>query len=129
MSGFQFGCSQAETGSFDARSSAIAVLGGGAEPLVAQTTAPPMGMPSRTASRRLPSDAGLFILGALPRPLSRPHPWAGQVSQVPTFYRVLLLLSVKTHWQVVTGNTKSWEAAGALAGTGPSVNGPDPGTR
>ena len=75
------------------------------------------------------SDAGLFVLGALPRPLSWPHPWAGQVSQVPTFYRVLLLLSVKTHWQVVTGNTKSWEAAGALAGTGPSVNGPDPGTR
>jgi hypothetical protein len=39
------------------------------------------------------------------------------------------LLSVKTHWRVVTGNTRSQEAAGALAGTGPSVNGPDPGTR
>ena len=39
------------------------------------------------------------------------------------------LLSVKTHRRVATGNTKSREAAGALAGTGPSVNGPDPGTR
>ena len=39
------------------------------------------------------------------------------------------VLSVKTHRRVVTGNTRSWEAAGALAGTGPSVNGPDPGTR
>ena len=44
------------------------------------------------------------------------------------------LLSVKTHRRVATGNTKSREAAGALAGTGPSVNagpsvnGPDPGT-
>src|SRR6185503_6313648 len=39
------------------------------------------------------------------------------------------LLSVKTHRRVATGNTKSREAAGALAGTGPSVNGPDSGTR
>ena len=42
---------------------------------------------------------------------------------------VTSLLSVKTHRRVVTGNTRSREAAGALAGTGPSVNGPDPGTR
>ena len=39
------------------------------------------------------------------------------------------VLSVKTHRRVATGNTKSREAAGALAGTGPSVNGLDPGTR
>jgi len=39
------------------------------------------------------------------------------------------VLSVKTHRREATGNTKSREAAGALAATGPSVNGPDPGTR
>ena len=38
-------------------------------------------------------------------------------------------LSVKTNRRVATGNTKSREATGALAGTGPSINGPDPGTR
>ena len=30
------------------------------------------------------------------------------------------VLSVKTHWRVATGNTKSREVAGALAGTAPS---------
>ena len=30
------------------------------------------------------------------------------------------LLSVETHRRVATGNTKSWEVAGALAGTAPS---------
>jgi len=39
------------------------------------------------------------------------------------------VLSVKTHWWVATDNTKSREAAGALASTSPSVNSPDPGTR
>ena len=34
-------------------------------------------------------------------------------------FRVKLLLSVKTHRRVATGNTKSWEVAGALAGTAP----------
>ena len=43
--------------------------------------------------------------------------------------KILMLLSVKTHLGVATGNTKSREATGALAGTGPSINGPDPGTR
>ena len=41
---------------------------------------------------------------------------------------LIYLLSIKTHRRVATGNTKSWEAAGALASTGPSVNGLDPGT-
>ena len=40
-----------------------------------------------------------------------------------------LVLSVETHRWVATGNTRSRKAAGALAGTGPSVNDPDPGTR
>jgi len=39
------------------------------------------------------------------------------------------VLSVKTHRRVATGNTKSREVAGALAGTAPSVNGPQSGTR
>ena len=39
------------------------------------------------------------------------------------------LLSVKTHRRVATGNTKSREVAGALAGTAPSVNSPESGIR
>ena len=40
-----------------------------------------------------------------------------------------VVLSVETHRRVAIGNTRSRKAAGALAGTGPSVNGPDPGRR
>ena len=35
-------------------------------------------------------------------------------------YFIMSLLSVETHRRVATGNTKSWEVAGALAGTAPS---------
>ena len=41
----------------------------------------------------------------------------------------MFLLSVKTHRRVATGNTKSRQVAGALAGTAPSVNGPQSSTR
>ena len=43
--------------------------------------------------------------------------------------RVRDLLSVKTHWRVATGNTKSREVTGALAGTAPSSTARNPGTR
>ena len=39
------------------------------------------------------------------------------------------VLSVETHRRAATGNTKSREVAGALAGTSTSVNGPQSGTR
>ena len=92
VTGFQFGCSQAETGSsFDARSSGIVALGGGGESLVSQTAA----SHGNAFSYCVPptaSDSGFFVLGA-PPPGSRaafvatpllPNP------RVPTFYRVLL---------------------------------------
>ena len=41
----------------------------------------------------------------------------------------VILLSVKTHQRVATGNTKSREVARALAGTAPSSTALNPGTR
>ena len=38
----------------------------------------------------------------------------------PTIPDITVLLSVETHRRVATGNTKSREVAGALAGTAPS---------
>ena len=51
--------------------------------------------------------------------------WMCAVSHYPC----LLLLSVKTHRRVATGNTKSREVAGALASTAPSSTAHNPGTR
>ena len=53
-----------------------------------------------------------------------------QSSKVPV-HRILLLvlLSVKTHRRVATGNTKSREVARALAGTAPSSTARNPSTR
>ena len=42
---------------------------------------------------------------------------------------IMFLLSVKTHRQVATGNMKSREVTGALAGTSPSSTARNPGTR
>ena len=44
-------------------------------------------------------------------------------------FRALQLLSVETHRRVATGNTKSREVAGALAGTAPSSTARDSVTR
>ena len=56
-------------------------------------------------------------------------PFGERMHVYPCIYIYIVhVLSVKIHRRVATSNTKSREAAGALAGTGPSVNGPDPGT-
>ncbi|KAJ1257676.1 hypothetical protein BS78_10G013900 [Paspalum vaginatum] len=91
VSGFQFGCSQAETGSFDARSSGIMSLGGGVESLLSQTAAT-HGNAFSYCVPPTPSDAGFFVLGAAAAASSRLFAVTPMTrfARVPTFYRVVL---------------------------------------
>jgi len=50
------------------------------------------------------------------------------VIAMPFLEKLYILLSVKTHRRVATGNTKSREVAGVLASTASSDNGPQSGT-
>ncbi|KAJ1257681.1 hypothetical protein BS78_10G014400 [Paspalum vaginatum] len=92
VSGFQFGCSQAETGSFDARSSGIVALGGGAESLLSQTAAS-HGNAFSYCVPPTPSDAGFFVLGAPTTAAATSGFVATPMTRFPrssTFYRVVL---------------------------------------
>ena len=56
-------------------------------------------------------------------------PMASSRMTTPRDPTATTVLSVKTHRRVGTGNTKSREVAGALAGTAPSSTARNPGTR
>ncbi|KAL6606527.1 hypothetical protein ACP70R_042180 [Stipagrostis hirtigluma subsp. patula] len=89
VSSFQFGCSRAELGSFDSRSSGIMGLGGGAQSLVSQTAATHGNAFSYCIPT--PSSLGFFALGVPRRAASRytATPMLRD-PRAPTFHRVLL---------------------------------------
>lgn len=90
VSGFKFGCSHAEQGSFDARAAGIMALGGGPESLLSQT-ASRYGNAFSYCIPGIPSDPGFFTLGVPARASSRyvVTPMV-RYSQAATYYGVLL---------------------------------------
>lgn len=90
VSGFKFGCSHAEQGSFDARAAGIMALGGGPESLLSQT-ASRYGNAFSYCIPATASDSGFFTLG-VPRRASSRYVVTPMVRfrQAATFYGVLL---------------------------------------